>query len=149
MSENTPDPSPDQCSDDCSQTAAITESVTGTTKSSKDEFTKDGLSGQNNFTNQTNLNEIQASQEQEAASVHSPTEPGKFPVTDSNSETNEDTSHFPVTSNSLNRKEAMEQEATKKPETSRGESETVRTNVFRIGIYAVKIDLLLKVYRYE
>lgn len=87
-----------------------------------------------------NRDEIQAPQEQEAALIDFPTEPGKFLVSDSNSAAIACSSNFPGAPKFANTVEAIEREASEKtlqPETFRGESATATTvsaNVCRTGI---------------
>lgn len=88
----------------------------------------------------SNRDEIQAPQEQEAALIDFPAEPGKFLVSDSNSTAIACSSNFPGAPKFANTVEAIEREASKKtlqPETFRGESVTATTvsaNVCRTGI---------------
>ena len=88
----------------------------------------------------SNRDEIQAPQEQEAALIDFPAEPGKFLVSDSNSTAIACSSNFPGAPKFANTVEAIEREASEKtlqPETFRGESATATTvsaNVCRTGI---------------
>ena len=95
---------------------------------------------QKSVNSRSNRDEIQAPQEQEAALIDFPAEPGKFLVSDSNSAAIACSSNFPGAPKFANTVEAIEREAGEKilqPETSRGESATataVRANVRRTGI---------------
>lgn len=95
---------------------------------------------QKSVNSRSNRDEIQAPQEQEAALVDFPAEPGKFLVSDSNSAAIACSSNFPGAPKFANTMEAIEREASEKtlqPETFRGESATATTvsaYVCRTGI---------------
>ena len=95
---------------------------------------------QKSVNSRSNRDEIQAPQEQEAALVDFPAEPGKFLVSDSNSAAIACSSNFPGAPKFANTVEAIEREASEKtlqPETFLGESATATTvsaNVCRTGI---------------
>lgn len=95
---------------------------------------------QKNVNIPSNRGEIQAPQEQGAALIDFPAEPGKFLVSDSNCAATESSNNFPGAPRFANTVEAIEREAGEKilqTETSRGESATataVRANVRRTGI---------------
>ena len=95
---------------------------------------------QKSVNSRSNREEIQAPQEQEAALIDFPAEPGKFLVSESNSAAIACSSNFPGAPKFANTVEAIEREASEKtlqPETFRGESATATTvsvNVCRTGI---------------
>ena len=95
---------------------------------------------QKSVNSRSNRDEIQAPQEQEAALIDFPAEPGKFLVSESNSAAIACSSNFPGAPKFANTVEAIEREASEKtlqPETFCGESATatkVSVNVCRTGI---------------
>ena len=95
---------------------------------------------QKSVNSRSNRDEIQAPQEQEAALIDFPAEPGKFLVSESNSAAIACSSNFPGAPKFANTVEAIEREASEKtlqPETFRGESATATTvsvNACRTGI---------------
>ena len=95
---------------------------------------------QKSVNSRSNRDEIQAPQEQEAALIDFPAEPGKFLVSESNSAAIACSSNFPGAPKFANTVEAIEREASEKtlqPGTFRGESATATTvsvNVCRTGI---------------